>query len=134
AARVERRPLDGRLVAPMLDQAPDSSPTIDQIARAVAAKFGVRVHELRADTRRKTIAEPRHLAMHLARIFTQLSFRSIGGYFGGRDAATVRHACRAAAARLAADPALAAAVAPLAQGWQPGAFRGPGSDTISDYV
>ncbi len=57
--------------------------------------------------------------MHLARALTGLSFRSIGAYFGGRDPATVRHACRAAAARLAADPALAAALAALRQHLRP---------------
>jgi chromosomal replication initiator protein len=46
--------------------------------------------------------------MHLARSLTGASFAAIGAYFGGRDPATVRHACRAAAARLDADPALAA--------------------------
>ena len=58
--------------------------------------------------------------MHLARGLTGLSFRAIGAYFGGRDPATVRHACKAAADRLAADPALAAAVEGLRQKW-----RGP---------
>jgi chromosomal replication initiator protein len=115
AARVERRPLDGGLVAPVLAEGGvEADLTIDRIARAVASRFGVRLRDLRAGTRRKTVAEPRHLAMHLARAFTGLSFRSIGGYFGGRDPATVRHACRAAAARLAADPALAAVAAAIA--------------------
>ena len=47
--------------------------------------------------------------MHLARESTGLSFAAIGAYFGGRDPATVRHACRAAASRLDSDPALASA-------------------------
>ena len=56
--------------------------------------------------------------MHLARRHTLgLSFRVIGDYFGGRDPATVRHACQAAAERLAADPALLAATEALARGW-----------------
>jgi chromosomal replication initiator protein len=55
--------------------------------------------------------------MHLARNLTGLSFQAIGTYFGGRDSATVRHACKAAAARLAADPALASASAALARRW-----------------
>ena len=92
---------------------PGRPPTLDRIARAVAERFGVRVRDLRSDTRRQTIADPRHLAMHLARDLTGLSFRAIGAYFGGRDPATVRHACKAAAARLAADPALAAAAGAL---------------------
>jgi chromosomal replication initiator protein len=53
--------------------------------------------------------------MYLARSLTDLSYQSIGAYFGGRDPATVRHACKAAAARLATDPALAAAALALRQ-------------------
>jgi chromosomal replication initiator protein len=110
-ARIDRRPLDGRLVAPFLEEDGALPPlTIDEIARAVAARFGVPLRDLRASTRRKTIVEPRHLAMHLARTLTGQSFQAIGTYFGGRDTKTVRHACRMASARLAADPALAAAV------------------------
>ena len=80
----------------------------------MAARFGVRLGDLRGHrAARRSVVEARHLAMHLARLATGLSFAAIGAYFGGRDPATVRHACRAAAARLAADPALAAAVAVL---------------------
>lgn len=121
-ARLERRPLDRRLVAPFLaDDASMPAPTIEQVARAVAMKFGVTLRDLRATTRRKTIVEPRHLAMHLARSVTGLSFQAIGAYFGGRDPATVRHACRMAADRLATDPALAASVVALCRPWHRGA-------------
>ncbi len=117
-SRVERVPLDEHLVTPLLvETAGAFAPSIDQIARAVASKFGVRLRDLRSTSRRHSIAEPRHLAMHLARAFTDLSYQAIGAYFGGRDPATVRHACKAAAARLAADPALAVATASLAQAW-----------------
>ena len=91
---------------------------IEQVARAVAVRFGLTLRDLRSDTRRQTVAEPRHLAMHLARDLTGLSFHAIGVYFGGRDPATVRHACKAAATRLAADPSLAAALAAIRQSWR----------------
>ena len=94
--------------------------TIEQVARAVAARFGVRLRDLRGPRRRPSVVEARHLAMHLARLLTGLSFAAIGAYFGGRDPATVRHACKAAAERLAADPALAAAAAALRRRWQTG--------------
>ena len=118
-ARVERRPLDARLVAPILadDGAMPDAPTHDAIARAVAARFGVRLRDLRSDSRRQAVVVPRQLAMHLARGLTGLSFQALGAYFGGRDPATVRHSCRTAADRLAADPALASAVASLRRNW-----------------
>jgi chromosomal replication initiator protein len=122
AARVEQRPLDRALVAAFLAEGGDaavssSTPTIDQIVRAVAARFGVSVRDLLSASRRQTVAEPRHLAMHLARALTGLSFAAIGTHFGGRDPATVRHACRATTARLAADPALAALANHLSSCW-----------------
>jgi chromosomal replication initiator protein len=93
---------------------PDDARSLDRIARAVAGRFGVRLSDLRSASRRQALVVPRHLAIHVARSRTGLSFAALGAYFGGRDAATVRHACRAAARRLADDPALAASVADLA--------------------
>ena len=95
-----------------------AAPGLEEIARGVA-------EEVRPDgprppkgaTRRAVVAEGRHLAMYLARRHTSLSFRAIGAYFGSRDPATVRHACAAAAGRIAADPALLAAAEALARGW-----------------
>ena len=94
AARVDRRGVvDADLVAPILEGDPtDLGPTLDAIARAVALAFGLRLRDLKSGTRRAVVAE-------------------------GRDPATVRHACKAAEARLAADPGLAAACSALARGW-----------------
>jgi chromosomal replication initiator protein len=117
-ARVERRPIDRHLVEPLIaGDAMPPGPTIDQVARAVASAFGVALRDLRSGSRRRSVAGPRHLAMHLARELTGLSYPEVGAYFGGRDPATVRHACRSAAARLTADPALAAAAVALSRRW-----------------
>ena len=124
-ARVERRPADEALVSAVLagdgvlGSAEAGAATVEQVARAVAARFGVTLRDLRSPSRRQAVAGPRHLAMHLARALTGQSFAAVGAYFGGRDPATVRHACRAAAARVAADPALAAAAAAIAGRWRP---------------
>jgi len=119
AARIGRRPADKALVASVLEEGgPAEAPTIEEVARAVAARFGVRAAGLRSASRRPTLVGPRHLAMLLAREATGLSFAALGAHFGGRDAATVRHACKMAAGRIAADPALAAVAAALRQGWR----------------
>ena len=68
---------------------------------------------MRGPSRRASVVVARHVAMYFARTFTGSSFSAIGTYFGGRDSATVRHAFKAAALRLNADPTLAAAVAKL---------------------
>ena len=90
--------------------------TVEQITRAVAVQFGMHLSVLRGPGRHSSIVEARHLAMHLARLHTGLSFTAIGTYFGGRDPATVRHACKVTAERLDADPALAAIAASFGQG------------------
>jgi chromosomal replication initiator protein len=115
------RALDPETVAAILAEEAllaDPASTVDAIARAVSARFGVRLGVLRGPSRRASVAEARHLAIHLARTLTGSSFAAIGAYFGGRDPATVRHACKAAAGRIEADPALASVVTALARGWQ----------------
>ena len=121
-------PLDPHTVATILaDEAllAEAIVTIDAIARAVAERFGIRLGVLRGPSRRASVVVARHMAMHLARTFTGSSFTAIGTYFGGRDSATVRHACKAAVLRLNADPTLAAAVASL----EPRAPRISGNDS-----
>jgi chromosomal replication initiator protein len=117
-----RRPLGRNVVEELLEEeekeASSCEVTIEQVARAVAKQFCVRLGDLRGATRRQTIVAPRHLAIFLARHLTGQSYQSIGAYFGRRDPATVRHACRAAAARLTADPALAATVGALRRRWE----------------
>jgi chromosomal replication initiator protein len=115
------RVLDPETVAVILAEETllaDPASTVDAIARVVAVRFGVRLGVLRGPSRRASVVEARHLAIHLARTLTGSSFAAIGTYFGGRDPATVRHACKAATVRIDANPALAAVVAALARGWQ----------------
>ena len=51
--------------------------------------------------------------MYLAREHTSESLPAIGARFGGRGHTTVMHACKRAAARLAADPEAGALAARL---------------------
>jgi hypothetical protein len=92
--------------------------TTDAITRAVAERFRIRLAVLRGPSRRASVVEARHLAMHLARLHSGTSSAASGAYFGGRDPATVRHACKTAVLRLDADSALAAVVAAFGRGWQ----------------
>jgi chromosomal replication initiator protein len=115
--------LDVESVAAILEEdalLAGSTDNVGAIARAVAARFGVRLGVLRGPSRRASVVEARHLAMHLARTRTGSSFAAIGAYFGGRDPATVRHACRAAVVRIEADPALASAVVAIGHPWKKG--------------
>ena len=65
---------------------------IDQIQRTVADFFHLKVSDLRAQRRSRSIARPRHIAMYLVRCLTTHSLPEIGEYFGGRDHTTVLHA------------------------------------------
>ncbi len=119
AAKTKARPLDAAAVETILaDEVSLAAPSasIDGIARSVAERLGVRLSVLRGPSRHSSVVVARHLAMHLARMATGASFAAIGEYFGGRDPATVRHACRASAGRIAEDPAMAAVAAALVPG------------------
>jgi chromosomal replication initiator protein len=121
AARVERRPLDWEMVQPFLldeAEAPPPAPPIEAIAQAVAIRFGVSLRDLRGAGRQPQFVEPRHLAIFLSRVYTKQSFVAIGRFFGGRDAATIRHAVKAAETRITDDPSLASTVEALTVKWQ----------------
>jgi chromosomal replication initiator protein len=67
--------------------------TIDLIQRKVAGYFDIRPQEMHSKKRSRAIAYPRQIAMYLCRQLTDHSLPAIGENFGGRDHATVLHAC-----------------------------------------
>ena len=67
--------------------------TVDAIMELVAARYKIRVDDLKAKKRTRSIAYPRQIAMYLTRELTDLSLPRIGECFGGRDHTTVLHAC-----------------------------------------
>ncbi len=71
-----------------------SSFTVESIQNAASKYFKIKVQDLRSTSRARTVALPRQVAMYLARKYTGLGFREIGGYFGGKDHSTVMHGCR----------------------------------------
>lgn len=62
---------------------------LPDIERVVCETFGVTVEDLRSSRRTRDLAEPRMLAMFLARRHTRAAYAEIGRYFGGRNHATV---------------------------------------------
>ena len=69
------------------------SVSIDQIYSAVAAHFGLRVSDIISHHRPRNIAEPRMIAMYLAREITGASYPEIGQAFD-KTHATVLHAVK----------------------------------------
>lgn len=65
--------------------------TVESIQNAVSRHFQIKVQDLKATTRTKSVALSRQIAMFLVRKYTGLGFKDIGQYFGGRDHTTVLH-------------------------------------------
>ena len=68
--------------------------TLENIQRTVAEYYKIKVADLSAKKRSRSIARPRQMAMALAKELTNHSLPEIGDAFGGRDHTTVLHACR----------------------------------------
>ncbi len=79
--------------------------SVDDIQRAVALRFNVKVTDMVSKRRNKAIVTPRHVAMYLAKTMTTRSLPDIGRRFGGRDHSTVIHAVNKVTALLeSGDP------------------------------
>lgn len=62
---------------------------INDVEKVICDAFGIKPTDLRSKSRRKSISQPRSLAMYVARKLTRTAYREIGMYFGGRDHSTV---------------------------------------------
>jgi len=110
-------PIDTDLATAVLDEIhPQQNRrqiTVDKIQAAVASRYGISVTDLVSPSRAARIAWPRQVAMHLARELTGSSLNAIGDSFGGRNHATILHACKRVADRLTTEPDIAGDVAEL---------------------
>jgi chromosomal replication initiator protein len=68
--------------------------TVEEIQKAVADRFQVKLSDLKSKRRTKNLVYPRQVSMYLCREMTNLSFPEIGRCFGGKDHSTVIHACK----------------------------------------
>jgi chromosomal replication initiator protein len=86
---------------------------LDDIEEAVAARFHVKISEMKSRRRSKTLVYPRQIAMYLCRELTDASFPEIGRHFGGKDHTTIIHACKQIAKAREADGTLSATLESL---------------------
>ncbi|MBQ9281464.1 MAG: chromosomal replication initiator protein DnaA [Treponema sp.] len=63
--------------------------TVETIQKVVSDYYNISVSELKSESRKKTLAVPRHIAIYLSRQLTEYSLTEIGEEFGGRDHTTV---------------------------------------------
>jgi chromosomal replication initiator protein len=68
--------------------------SVENIQKAVADFYGIKVADMYSKKRPANIAKPRQIAMYIAKDLTQKSLPEIGELFGGRDHTTVLHAVR----------------------------------------
>lgn len=68
--------------------------TIDNIQKTVAEYYKIKVTDLLAKRRSRSVTRPRQMAMALSKELTNHSLPEIGDAFGGRDHTTVLYACR----------------------------------------
>jgi chromosomal replication initiator protein len=100
-------PIDERVAETVLDEihprAHVAAPSVEGIQRAVASYYGLAVAELSSGKRTARVNWARQVAIHLARELAGMSLNAIGEAFGGRNHATVLHACRRVEERMQND-------------------------------
>ncbi len=67
--------------------------TIDKVQKVVCDYFNISRDELVSKTRKRQIVQARQIAMYMSRNLINCSLSTIGAEIGGKDHATVLHAC-----------------------------------------
>ncbi len=67
--------------------------TIDKVQKIVCDYFNITRDELLSKTRKRQIVQARQIAMYMSRTLINCSLSTIGAEIGGKDHATVLHAC-----------------------------------------
>lgn len=71
--------------------------SIDYIQKVVCDYFNLPIETLKSKTRKREIVQARQISMYFSKKMTKSSLAKIGAHCGGRDHATVLHACRTVA-------------------------------------
>ena len=68
--------------------------SIEYIQKMVCDYFGMAVDLMKSKTRKREVVQARQITMFFAKSMTKSSLSAIGAQCGGKDHATVLHACR----------------------------------------
>ena len=93
------------LLRDLLDKERQQDLTFDDIHKAVAEFFDLRVNDLSSKRRPRSVAMPRQVAMYLCRRLTRASLPEIAESFD-KTHGTVLHACKAIHSRMSIDDTL----------------------------
>lgn len=113
-AAEQGHPADLAMARRVLEQSRvQTGEAVAEIAALTAKHFGIKVADLRGQSRRRAVVQARGVAMYLARQHTRASLKELGEYFGGRDHTTVLHGCRKIEELIPAEPGVQMALARL---------------------
>ena len=102
------RPIDGALACEVLDsldgRRTPARRSVRDIQEAVCTAFGLSRDELVSSSKAARVAWPRQIGMYLSRELTDQTLPTIGRHFGGRNHATVLHACKRTSERMESEP------------------------------
>ena len=68
--------------------------SIDYIQKVVCNYYDIGIEMLQSKTRKREIVQARQVAMYFSKNLTKSSLATIGAQIGGKDHATVLHACK----------------------------------------
>jgi chromosomal replication initiator protein len=68
--------------------------SIDYIQKVVCDYFDLPLEQMKSKSRKREVVQARQLAMFFSKMYTKASLASIGNQCGGKDHATVLHACK----------------------------------------
>lgn len=96
-----------KILEGILEQPHPRTVDVAKILEVVRAHYNISLDDLCGKCRKQEIVRPRQIAMYLLRQENNISFPSIGNYFGGRDHTTAMHACEKITKLLERDEELA---------------------------
>jgi chromosomal replication initiator protein len=103
-AQLSGSAVDERVIAMALaDMVRRPEVTVEQVIQAVCRYYNVTCEALSSNSRARTVAFPRQIAMYLARTETDASLPQIGTYLGNRDHTTILYGYEKIAALLETD-------------------------------
>jgi len=94
---LNKRPITLELAKQMIDKFVKNTVheiSIDFIQKVVCDYFDLPLEVLKSKTRKREVVQARQLAMYFSKSMTKSSLSNIGIHCGGKDHATVLHACR----------------------------------------
>jgi chromosomal replication initiator protein len=94
---LNRREINNELARQVIDRLVKNGKkeiSISNIQKVVCDYFNIHVDQLQMKTRKREIVQARQVAMFFSKNMTKASLASIGSQIGGKDHATVLHACK----------------------------------------